>query len=180
MGRLPAHHQLPDKGLDFNYHLADGLAACQAIVRRAYLGQAEMLLVEHRLQRTGVHDVAKRREYCTVLFTLVIVQHRDQHEDDGAVIVAVNPASLLASKMVKDAYGVEGSDLGIGADILVRAALSDEFANASGKYFDNDQQRFAKPHSDALDQAKNEKLVAAMTTYGSGDLGAGLYVTSKR
>ena len=80
----------------------------------------------------------------------------------GPTIVAVNPASLLASKMVKDAYGVEGRDLGIGADILVRAALSDEFANASGRYFDNDQGRFSQPHPDALDTAKNKKLVAAI------------------
>ena len=81
---------------------------------------------------------------------------------EGPMVVAVNPASLLASKMVKDAYGVAGSDLGIGADILVRAALSDEFANATGRYFDNDRGEFAQPHPDALDAAKNKKLVAAI------------------
>lgn len=80
----------------------------------------------------------------------------------GPTIVAVNPGSLLASKMVKDAYGVAGSDLGIGADILVRAALSDEFANASGRYFDNDQGEFSQPHPDALNTSKNKKLVAAI------------------
>jgi len=82
--------------------------------------------------------------------------------DHGPVIVAVNPASFLASKMVKDAYGVAGNDLGVGADILVRAALSDEFASASGKYFDNDRGRFASPHPDATDPAKNAQLVAAL------------------
>lgn len=80
----------------------------------------------------------------------------------GPAIIAVNPASLLASKMVKDAYGVAGNDLGVGADILVRAALSDEFANASGQYFDNDNGQFAAPHRDALDARKNEKLVQAI------------------
>ncbi|MEO1246233.1 MAG: SDR family NAD(P)-dependent oxidoreductase [Pseudomonadota bacterium] len=84
--------------------------------------------------------------------------------DKGPTVVAVNPGSLLASKMVKDAYGVAGNDLGIGADILVRAALSDEFANASGQYFDNDQGRFSQPHPDALDTAKNKKVVAAIET----------------
>lgn len=38
------------------------------------------------------------------------------------MIVAVNPRSMLGSKMVKEAYGVDGGDLGIGADILVRSA----------------------------------------------------------
>lgn len=81
---------------------------------------------------------------------------------EGPAIIAVNPASLLASKMVKEAYGIAGSDLGVGADILVRAALSDEFADASGLYFDNDQGRFSSPHPDALDARKNEQLVEAI------------------
>ncbi|MEM1242482.1 MAG: SDR family NAD(P)-dependent oxidoreductase, partial [Cyanobacteria bacterium P01_H01_bin.26] len=44
------------------------------------------------------------------------------------VIIAVNPGSLLGSKMVKEAFGVAGSDIRIGAEILTRAALADEFA----------------------------------------------------
>ncbi|MEM7404726.1 MAG: SDR family NAD(P)-dependent oxidoreductase [Pseudomonadota bacterium] len=80
----------------------------------------------------------------------------------GPAIIAVNPASFLASKMVKDAYGVAGNDLGIGADILVRAALRDEFANASGRYFDNDRGEFASPHPDALNDAKNAMITEAM------------------
>lgn len=70
---------------------------------------------------------------------------------DGPVVVAVNPGSLLASKMVKEGFGVAGNDLSIGADILIRASLRDEFANASGKYFDNDAGTFAPPHAAALD-----------------------------
>lgn len=82
--------------------------------------------------------------------------------DRGPSIVAVNPASFLGSKMVKEAYGSDGKDLGIGADVLCRAALSDEFANASGRYYDNDLGKFAPPHRDALDPVKNKTLVAAI------------------
>lgn len=81
---------------------------------------------------------------------------------DGPVVVAVNPGSLLASKMVREGFGVAGNDLRIGADILVRAALSEEFADASGKYFDNDAGRFAAPHRDALDGARIRKVVEAI------------------
>jgi NAD(P)-dependent dehydrogenase (short-subunit alcohol dehydrogenase family) len=81
---------------------------------------------------------------------------------NGPMIVAVNPASFLGSKMVKEAYGRAGNDLRIGADILTRAALSDEFADASGRYYDNDRKSFAQPHPDALDSAKNKKLVQAI------------------
>lgn len=77
---------------------------------------------------------------------------------DGPVTVAVNPGSLLATRMVKEGFGVAGNDIGIGADILSRASLSDEFAAASGKYFDNDSGRFAAPQA----EAGNTKRVAAI------------------
>ncbi|MEM8885544.1 MAG: SDR family NAD(P)-dependent oxidoreductase [Planctomycetota bacterium] len=77
-------------------------------------------------------------------------------------VIAVNPGSMLGTKMVADAYGVDGGDIGIGADILGRAALSEEFADASGKYFDNDKGRFAPPHPDALDPDKCEAVVRAI------------------
>ena len=80
----------------------------------------------------------------------------------GPAIIAVNPGSMLASKMVKEGFGVAGNDLSIGAGILTRAALSDEFNNASGKYFDNDAGKFSAPHQDALDQQKCQEVVAAI------------------
>lgn len=83
-------------------------------------------------------------------------------KDKGPMIVSVNPKSLLASKMVKSAFGIVGSDLTVGADILVRAALSDEFADASGLYFDNDIGRFGEPHSDALNAQKAQDVVNAI------------------
>ena len=80
-------------------------------------------------------------------------------KDGGPAIIAVNPRSMLGSKMVKQAYGVVGGDLRIGAEILARAALSDEFAAASGQYFDNDIGQFASPHPDALNTQKCEAIV---------------------
>lgn len=79
--------------------------------------------------------------------------------DHGPLIVAVNPASMLASKMVKTAFGVAGGDLRIGAEVLLRAALSEEFAASSGKYFDNDNGVFTAPHPDAQDSRKCEAVV---------------------
>ncbi|MEL6465177.1 MAG: SDR family NAD(P)-dependent oxidoreductase [Pseudomonadota bacterium] len=83
---------------------------------------------------------------------------------DGPVMVAVNPGSLLASKMVKEGFGVAGNDLSIGADILIDAALGDRFAGASGAYFDNDSGAFANPHSAALDPAHAAEVMTAITT----------------
>jgi len=78
---------------------------------------------------------------------------------EGPAVIAVNPGSFLGTKMVKQAYGMDGQDVGIGADILCRAAMSDEFASASGEYFDNDSGRFASPHPDALDLGKSQEIV---------------------
>ena len=81
---------------------------------------------------------------------------------EGPIVTAVNPGSLLASKMVRDGFGVAGSDLGIGADILARAALSEEFADANGSYFDNDIGQFAPLQADARDVRKCDRLVEAI------------------
>ncbi len=80
----------------------------------------------------------------------------------GPVIVAVNPGSLLGSKMVREGFGVAGGDIGIGAEIVIRAALAEEFDTASGRYFDNDAGRFASPHPDALDPEKSASVLSAI------------------
>ena len=80
-------------------------------------------------------------------------------KDSGPIIIAVNPKSSLGSKMVKDAYGVAGADLSIGADILCRASLSDEFENARGKYFNNDIGAFDNPHPDALNEKRCKTVI---------------------
>lgn len=51
-----------------------------------------------------------------------------------------------------------GSGLSIGSDILVRAALSDEFTDASGQYFDNDKGCFSIPHDVILNRSKALEL----------------------
>lgn len=80
----------------------------------------------------------------------------------GPLVVSVNPGSLLATNMVKEGFGIAGNDIGIGADILVRAALSDAFEGKSGAYFDNDAGDFGPPHPDAMDDAKARAVTNAV------------------
>lgn len=91
----------------------------------------------------------------------ITIWSREMAKDlaDGPVVVAVNPGSLLASKMVKEGFGVAGNDLQIGADILREAAIGASFADATGKYFDNDSQQFAQPHAAALDAQHNADVM---------------------
>lgn len=82
----------------------------------------------------------------------------------GPVVVAVNPGSLLASKMVKEGFGVAGSDLSIGADILIEASQGDSFATMSGRYFDNDAGAFAAPHGAAGKPEHRRAVMQAIET----------------
>lgn len=80
------------------------------------------------------------------------------------VAVSVNPKSFIGSKMVKEAYGIAGGSLKDGSDILVRAALSDEFSDASGKYFDNDIGQFSTPHREAMNQQNCALVLETLET----------------
>lgn len=80
----------------------------------------------------------------------------------GQITIAVNPGSLLASKMVKDGFGLAGNDIGIGVDILIRASLSDEFLGRSGQYFDNDAGVFSPPHADAANPTLVSSILRAV------------------
>jgi hypothetical protein len=70
--------------------------------------------------------------------------------------------------MVKEGFGMHGKDIHIGSDTLVRAALSDEFTEASGMYFDNDIGQFGSPHPDAQDAKKCAQIVGAIESVVSG------------
>ena len=80
---------------------------------------------------------------------------------DGQSMVAVNPGSLLASKMVREGFGAAGHDLAIGVRILARLALSAEPIR-SAAYFDNDAGDYADPHDDALDRTRRLAVLEAI------------------
>ncbi len=80
---------------------------------------------------------------------------------DFANVIAVNPGSLLNTKMVQEAYGQHWSSADKGASILYDLASSNQYANSSGKYFDNDKGKFSQAHTDAYDDNKIHQLIAA-------------------
>ncbi|MCF2858519.1 SDR family NAD(P)-dependent oxidoreductase [Pseudoalteromonas sp. SMS1] len=86
----------------------------------------------------------------------------EKYKETGPMIVAVNPKSFLASKMVHEAYGMQGGNLQQGADIVVSAALCASFSDAGGRYFDNDIGRFTTPHNAASDTARMDELIAVL------------------
>lgn len=78
-------------------------------------------------------------------------------------VIAVNPGSLLQTKMVMEAYGQFRATADKGSNLLVDLAISDEFDGVSGKYFDNDlghpRGQFGQAHPDAYDADLIEQLM---------------------
>lgn len=85
-----------------------------------------------------------------------------KNQDKSPLIVSLNPASMLGTKMVREGFGQQGRDVHVGVDIIIEAALGDSFANAHGQYFDNDSVQFAAPGGDARNTKKRAMLVDAI------------------
>ncbi|MEM9545547.1 MAG: SDR family NAD(P)-dependent oxidoreductase [Bacteroidota bacterium] len=75
-------------------------------------------------------------------------------------VIAVNPGSLLNTKMVQEAYGQYWSSADKGATILYELAISETYASSSGTYFDNDRGTFNHAHSDAYNHEKVNRLIS--------------------
>ncbi|PHI18513.1 short-chain dehydrogenase [Lewinellaceae bacterium SD302] len=80
-----------------------------------------------------------------------------QHPD--VTFIAVNPGSLLNTKMVREAFGRHYAPADKGAQILVSLATDSKHNSQSGKYFDNDRGSYGSAHSDATDAGKTAQLM---------------------
>ncbi|CAM1340726.1 SDR family NAD(P)-dependent oxidoreductase [Tenacibaculum amylolyticum] len=80
------------------------------------------------------------------------------------VIIAVNPGSLLNTKMANEAYGTHWASADKGVTILHDLAVAEKYKGITGKYFDNDKGdpigSFANAHSDAYNHEKIDALIA--------------------
>ena len=73
--------------------------------------------------------------------------------------IALNPGSLLNTKMVMEAYGKFWSSADKGADIIMDLALNPTYDDRSGQYFDNDKGQFNEAHPDAYDDQTIKALI---------------------
>ncbi len=110
------------------------------------------------------HDEAYAQSKLALIMWSIEMAEHNAHTN-GPAIIAVNPKSFLGSKMVQEAYGRQGFDLKIGAEVLYKAALSDEFKNASGKYFDNDIGQFAPAHPYTQNKEYRKRLINFMDSF---------------
>lgn len=81
---------------------------------------------------------------------------------EGPAFVSVNPGSLLGTKMVKEGFGIEGKDVNIGAEILVRLATDPRIQDHSGEYFCNDQGIYAAPDPCVSDDQARQRIMTLL------------------
>ncbi|MEO0788095.1 MAG: SDR family NAD(P)-dependent oxidoreductase [Bacteroidota bacterium] len=78
-------------------------------------------------------------------------------------VIAVNPGSLLNTNMVREGFGFHQASADVGAKILYDLAISDQYKNDSGKYFDNDRGGFGQIHPSGQEQTHIDELLRETT-----------------
>ncbi|MFD1553393.1 short-chain dehydrogenase [Putridiphycobacter roseus] len=111
----------------------------------------------------GKKSVSENDSYAQSKLALTMWSYYLAQHEPTINVIAVNPGSLLNTKMVKEAFDHHWSPAEKGGSILVDLACSENYKNDSGKYFDNDKGevkgQFSMAHEDTYDEAKVEKLV---------------------
>ena len=74
-------------------------------------------------------------------------------------VIALNPGSLLNTKMVQEAFGTHWDTADKGANIIYELAVSEKYKGVTGKYFDNDKGGFGPAHADAYDTVLIDQLL---------------------
>ena len=74
-------------------------------------------------------------------------------------ITALNPGSLLNTRMVQEAFGTYWAPPEKGASIIYDLAVAEQYGGIMGKYYDNDAGSWGEAHADAYDERKIEKLI---------------------
>ena len=113
---------------------------------------------------TGTEQVSDNSSYAQSKLALTMWSFYLAKQEPTITVIALNPGSLLNTKMAKEAFGQVWSSAEKGVDMLYDLSVSEKYKNDSGKYFDNDKGEergcFSRAHADAYDAAKIERLLA--------------------
>lgn len=132
------------------------------VINISSAGQAPVDLDALRGTKHINHDFTV---YCQSKLAIMAWTRHWAHQIDssnGPVMISVNPGSLLATKMVKEGFGMAGNDVNTGADTLVSLALDPEHQNHNGDYYDNDRGGYGTPHPDVLNDEKSRAIFQIM------------------
>ncbi|WP_430933782.1 SDR family NAD(P)-dependent oxidoreductase [Saccharicrinis sp. 156] len=107
----------------------------------------------------GKQRVSLNASYAMSKLALTMWSFRLAKELEKVAVIAVNPGSLLNTKMANEAYGQHWSPAEKGADILYDLAVDEAHKGVTGKYFDNDRGGYANAHQDAYNEDAINQLI---------------------
>lgn len=108
----------------------------------------------------GDLGLSTQEAYAQSKLALTIWSFKLARELKSVSVLAVNPGSLLNTKMVQEAYGQHWSPADKGADILYSLADSEKYSGITEHYYDNDKGTFAPAHPDAYNDEKITELIS--------------------
>ncbi len=113
---------------------------------------------------TGKEQVSESETYAQSKLALTTWSFELAQIEKNIVVIAVNPGSLLNTKMAMEAYGQHWSPAEKGMNILFDLAISETYKDSSGIYFDNDKGEdkghISTAHPDAYNSSKIKNLMA--------------------
>lgn len=111
----------------------------------------------------GKRELAAQEAYAQSKLALTMWSFDLAKKLKNPSVIALNPGSLLNTKMVQEAYGRYCSSADKGANIIYDLAVSPEYEGIRGKYFDNDlgetKGNFSTAHPDAYEEDKIKELI---------------------
>ncbi len=117
----------------------------------------------NKLVLCGKEYTTENSSYAQSKLALTMWSFHLAKQEPNITVIALNPGSLLNTKMVKEAFGEHWSPAEKGVDVLADLAISNAYKNDSGKYFDNDKGDpkgyFSTAHPDAYSQDKIKSLL---------------------
>jgi NAD(P)-dependent dehydrogenase (short-subunit alcohol dehydrogenase family) len=108
---------------------------------------------------SGKEQISQAEAYAQSKLALTMWSFHLAETLQNIAVVAVNPGSLLNTKMAVQAYGQHWASADKGADILYDLAVSPDYKGITGKYFDNDRGCFGPAHPDAYNKTLMEQLI---------------------
>ncbi|MEM0993098.1 MAG: SDR family NAD(P)-dependent oxidoreductase, partial [Bacteroidota bacterium] len=136
---------LPILEVSENARLINLSSAAQSTVSKGFL--------------TGTTQVSTQEAYAQSKLALTMWSFDLAKRLSDISVIAVNPGSLLNTRMVQEAYGRYWSSADKGANILYDLAVSQQYKVITGKYFDNDSGGFGTAHADAYQEKLVKQLV---------------------
>lgn len=108
----------------------------------------------------GTETIDTQNSYAQSKLALTMWSFHLANKFPSITTIAVNPGSLLNTKMAQEAYGQFWASADKGSSILFQLATDEKHLSDSGKYFDNDKGSFSNAHNDAYDQEKINHLIS--------------------